>query len=34
MIVISAPMGAKGHQLGRLLASSDDVAWYNHEANG
>ena len=34
MIVISAPMGAKGHQVGRLLASSDDVVWYNNVANG
>lgn len=34
MIIINAPMGAKGHQIGRLLASCDNVAWYNTEANG
>jgi hypothetical protein len=34
LIVISAPMGAKGHQIGRLLASCDNVQWYNHSANG
>ena len=34
MIVINAPMGAKGHQIGRLLASCDNVAWYNNQANG
>ena len=34
MIVINAPMGAKGHQMGRLLASCDNVAWYNTKGNG
>ena len=34
MIVINAPMVAKGHQIGRLLASCDNVAWYNNQANG
>lgn len=34
MIVINAPMGAKGHQIGRLLASCDNVAWYDNRANG
>lgn len=34
MIVINAPMGAKGHQMGRLLASCDNVAWYDTQANG
>ena len=34
MIVINAPMGAKGHQIGRLLASCDNVAWYDTQTNG
>ena len=34
MIVINAPMGAKGHQIGRLIASCDNVAWYNNRKNG
>ena len=27
-------MGAKGHIAGRLLATCDNVAWYNHKKNG
>lgn len=27
-------MGAKGHQLGRLVASCNDVLWYDHDRNG
>lgn len=34
IIVISFPMGASGHKAGRLLATCEDVAWYNHHANG
>ena len=34
IIVISFPIGASGHKAGRLLASSEDVAWYNHFPNG
>ena len=34
IIVISFPMGASGHKAGRLLASCEDVAWYNHFPNG
>lgn len=33
-IVINSPMGAKGHQLGRLIASCNDVLWYDHKVNG
>jgi len=33
-IVINAPMGAKAHQLGRLIASCSDVVWYGHKQNG
>ena len=33
-IVINAPMGAKAHQLGRLIASCNDVVWYDHVRNG
>ena len=34
IIVISFPVGASGHKAGRLLASCEDVAWYNHYPNG
>jgi len=33
-ITINAPMGAKAHQLGRLIASCDNVLWYNYKGNG
>ena len=33
-IVLNAPMGAKVHQLGRLIASCSNVVWYNHDKNG
>jgi len=33
-IAICFPMGAKGHIAGRLLASCNNVAWYNHVRNG
>jgi len=34
IIVISFPVGASGHKAGRLLATCEDVAWYNHHTNG
>jgi len=33
-IAICFPMGAKGHIAGRLLASCDNVAWYDYKNNG
>jgi hypothetical protein len=33
-IIINAPMGCRGHQVGRLLASCDNVLWYDHFKNG
>lgn len=33
-IVLNSPMGAKVHQLGRLIASCSNVVWYNHNKNG
>jgi len=33
-IIINAPFGARGHQLGRLLCSCDNVLWYDHFKNG
>lgn len=33
-IVLNAPMGAKVHQLGRLIASCSNVVWYDHKQNG
>lgn len=33
-IIINAVVGARGHQLGRLLASCDNVLWYDHFKNG
>ena len=33
-IIINAPMGARGHQLGRLISSSTDVLWYDYFKNG
>ena len=33
-LIINAPMGCKGHQVGRLLASCDNVLWYDHFKNG
>lgn len=33
-ITINAPMGAKVHQLGRLIASCDNVVWYDYKGNG
>ena len=33
-ITINFPEGAGGHMLGRMLASCDNVAWYDHEQNG
>ena len=34
IIVINVNMGSKGHQAGRLIATCDNVLWYNHEDNG
>ena len=34
VIVINVNMGSKGHQIGRLLASCDNVLWFDHEGNG
>lgn len=33
-IVICFPQGSGGHIAGRILASCNNVAWYNHEKNG
>jgi hypothetical protein len=33
-IAINFPMGAKGHIAGRLLATCNNVAWYDHILNG
>lgn len=33
-IVICFPQGSGGHIAGRILASCDNVAWYDHEKNG
>ena len=33
-IVINFPPGAKGHIASRLIASCDNVIWYNHFKNG
>lgn len=33
-IIINAPFGARGHQLGRLLCSCNNVLWYDHFKNG
>lgn len=34
ILVISYPMGGKGHIAGRLLASCNNVEWYDSEVNG
>lgn len=34
IITINFPQGCGGHIAGRILASSEDVAWYNHDQNG
>lgn len=34
MIFINFPFGAGGHKIGRLLASCNNVPWYDHEPNG
>jgi hypothetical protein len=34
IIVINVNMGSKGHQIGRLISSCDNVAWYDHVDNG
>ena len=34
VIVINVNMGSKGHQIGRLISSCDNVAWYDHPHNG
>lgn len=33
-IIINAPMGAGAHQLGRLIATCNNVVWYNYKGNG
>mgnify|MGYP000888761344 CR=1 FL=1 len=33
-IIINAPMGAKAHQLGRLISSCKNVKWYDYHGNG
>ena len=33
-ILINFPQGAGGHMLGRMIASCDNIAWYDHEQNG
>ena len=34
VIVINVNMASKGHQIGRLIASCDNVTWYDHPTNG
>lgn len=34
IIPITFVPGAKGHQIGRLISSCDNVVWYNHFKNG
>jgi len=34
IIVINVNMASKGHQIGRLISSCDNVLWYNHKDNG
>jgi len=34
IIVINVNMGSKGHQIGRLISSCDNVSWYDHSGNG
>tara|TARA_R110002074_G_scaffold155808_2_gene311792 strand:+ start:3324 stop:3965 length:642 start_codon:yes stop_codon:yes gene_type:complete len=34
IIIINANMASKGHQIGRLIASCDNIAWYDHANNG
>jgi len=34
IIVINVNMASKGHQIGRLLATCNNVLWYDHEKNG
>tara|TARA_B110001454_G_C12588288_1_gene379070 strand:+ start:173 stop:814 length:642 start_codon:yes stop_codon:yes gene_type:complete len=34
IIVINVNMASKGHQIGRLIATCDNVLWYNHKDNG
>ena len=33
-ILINFPQGAGGHMLGRMIASCDNIAWYDHAQNG
>lgn len=33
-IVINFPQGCGGHLVGRLIASCDNVVWYDHQQNG
>ena len=34
LIIINAPYGARGHQVGRLLCSCNNVLWFDHFKNG
>jgi len=34
IIVINVNMGSKGHQIGRLISTCDNIAWYDHADNG
>jgi len=34
IIVINVNMASKGHQIGRLVSSCDNVSWYDHSGNG
>lgn len=34
LIIINAPFGARGHQVGRLLSSCNNVLWFDHFKNG
>ena len=34
IITVNFPQGCGGHIAGRILASSPDIAWYNHRQNG
>ena len=33
-ILINFPQGSGGHMLGRMIASCDNIAWYDHKQNG
>jgi len=34
IIVVNVNPGSKGHQIGRLISTCDNILWYDHETNG